>query len=84
MADILTDLIVSSKLQPLSFIECWAHIPNIMDGGVGWLSATASSLTKVLLASDNVGAASGASALDRVGAERDLDFLENKRGWQKM
>ena len=63
-------------------MECWAHIPDIMDGGIGWLSSTASSLTKVLLASDNVGAASGASALDRVGAERDLDFLENKRGEQ--
>lgn len=61
-------------------MECWAHVPNIMDGGVGWLSSTASSLTKVLLASENVGAASGANALDHTGVERDLDFLESKRG----
>ena len=63
-------------------MECWAHVPDIMDGGVGWLSSTASSLTKVLLASENVGAASGSSAVDHTGAERDLDFLENKRGEQ--
>ena len=61
-------------------MECWAHVPNIMDAGAGWLSSTASSLTKVILASENVGAASGASALDYAGAERDLDFLENRRG----
>ena len=63
-------------------MECWAHVPNIMDGGVGWLSSTASSLTKVLLASDNVGAASGSSAVDHTGSERDLDSLENRRGDQ--
>ena len=63
-------------------MECWAHVPDIMDGGVGWLSSTASSLTKVILASENVGAASGAFAIDHTGTERDLDFLENKRGDQ--
>ena len=61
-------------------IECWAHVPNIMDGGVGWLSSTASSLTKVILANENVGSASGVLAVDHTGAERDLDYLENKRG----
>lgn len=61
-------------------MECWAHVPNIMDGAAGWLSSTVSSLTKVILASENVGTASGVSAVDHVGAERDLDFLENKRG----
>jgi len=61
-------------------LECWAHVPNIMDGGVGWLSATASSLTKVLLASDNVGAASGVSAISHTGEVRDLDYLKNNRG----
>ena len=61
-------------------LECWAHVPHIMDGGVGWLSATASSLTKVILASDNVGAGSGVSAIDHTGTERDLDYLQNKRG----
>ena len=63
-------------------MECWAHVPNIMDGGIGWLSATVSSLTKVLLASENVGAMSGVSAIDHTGAERDLDYLQNKRGDQ--
>ena len=61
-------------------LECWAHVPNIMDGEVGWLSSTTSSLTKVLLANENVGAVSGASAIDHTGAERDLDYLKNNRG----
>ena len=61
-------------------LECWAHVPNIDNGDVGWLNATASSLTKVLLANENVGVVSGASAVDHTGAERDLDYLENKRG----
>lgn len=61
-------------------LECWAHVPNIMDGEAGWLSSTVSSLTKVILASENVGTASGVSAVDHTGAERDLDFLENRRG----
>ena len=63
-------------------MECWAHVPDIMDGGVGWLSSTASALTKVILASENVGAASSAFAVNHLGAEQDLDFLENKRGDQ--
>jgi hypothetical protein len=63
-------------------MECWAHVPDIMDGGVGWLSSTASALTKVILASENVGAASGASAIDHTATARDLDFLENRRGDQ--
>tara|TARA_B100000497_G_scaffold121777_1_gene152000 strand:- start:487 stop:3210 length:2724 start_codon:yes stop_codon:yes gene_type:complete len=61
-------------------LECWAHVPNIMDGGVGWLSATASSLTKVLLASENV----GKSTVSALGSEpapvSDLDYLRNNRG----
>lgn len=61
-------------------MECWAHVPNIMDGDLGWLSSTASSLTKVILASDNVGSASGSITVDHTGTERDLDSLENKRG----
>jgi hypothetical protein len=61
-------------------LECWAHVPNITDGGVGWLSATTSSLTKVILASENVGVASGVSAIDHTGTERDLDYLKNTRG----
>ena len=61
-------------------LECWAHVPNITDGELGWLSSTTSSLTKALLACDNVGSASGASALDHTGAERGLDYLRNERG----
>jgi len=61
-------------------MECWAHVPNIMDGDLGWLSSTVSSLTKVILASENVGSASGVLAVDHTGSERDLDYLENKRG----
>jgi len=63
-------------------MECWVHVPNIMDGEIGWLSSTTSSLTKVLLGCENTGAQSGASALDHTGAERDLDYLENLRGDQ--
>jgi hypothetical protein len=61
-------------------MECWVHVPDIMDGAVGWLSATTSSLTKVVLGCENVGALSGVEALDHTGALRDLDFLENNRG----
>jgi len=60
-------------------LECWAHVPNIMDGGVGWLSATASSLTKVLLASENVGK-SDVSGPCPPAPEKDLDYLRNNRG----
>jgi hypothetical protein len=38
-------------------MECWVHVPNITDGELGWLSgdggASTSSLTKVLIASEN-------------------------------
>ena len=63
-------------------MECWAHVPNIMDGELGWLSSTASSLTKALLASENVGVASGTSSVTYQKVPTDLDFLENKRGDQ--
>lgn len=63
-------------------MECWVHVPDIMDAETGWLSESASSLTKVLLASENVGIKEGFSNLDRRGAERDLDLLPNDRGDQ--
>lgn len=63
-------------------LECWAYVPDITDAGVGWLSSTASSLTKVLLGSENVGSMSGVAATDHTGTIRDLDFLENQRGEQ--
>ena len=61
-------------------MECWVHVPNIVNGELGWLSSTASSLTKAIISSDNVGVKEGASALDHTGALRDLDALENDRG----
>ena len=61
-------------------LECWAHVPNIMDGGVGWLSATASSLTKVLLASENGGKSDVSGYGCDPAPERDLDYLRNNRG----
>lgn len=65
-------------------MECWVHVPNITDGELGWLSgdggASTSSLTKVLIASENVGHNPAASAVDHTGAYRDLDFLKPERG----
>ena len=61
-------------------MECWVHVPNIVNGELGWLSSTASSLTKAIISSDNVGVKEGASALDHAGSLRDLDALENDRG----
>tara|TARA_R110000782_G_scaffold218153_1_gene305529 strand:+ start:625 stop:3330 length:2706 start_codon:yes stop_codon:yes gene_type:complete len=76
----------SQEFQNLTYssmgftLECWAHVPDIENAGVGWLSSTTSSLTKVLLANENVGLASGASIVDHTGAERDLDYLKNNLG----
>ena len=61
-------------------MECWVHVPSIMDGEIGWLSSTASSLTKALISCDNVGVKEGASALDHTGAPSNLDALANDRG----
>ena len=61
-------------------IECWTHVPDIMDGGVGWLSATASSLTKAIIANENVGVLSDVEAIDHTGTKRDLDRLKGDRG----
>jgi len=60
-------------------MECWVHVPNIMDAETGWLSGTTSSLTKVLLANENVGVASGVTSTDHLGNIRDLDFLDNDK-----
>ena len=61
-------------------MEFWVHVPNIMDGDIGWLSSTTSSLTKAVISCENVGNMSGASALDENGDLIDLDHLENNRG----
>lgn len=63
-------------------MECWVHVPNITDAETGWLSEGASSLTKVLLGSENVGIKEGYSNLDRMGNERDLDLLPDNKGGQ--
>lgn len=63
-------------------MECWVHVPNITDGEEGWLSGGPSSLTKVLLASENVGVKEGVSSVDHTGQLRDLDLLPNDRGEQ--
>lgn len=63
-------------------MECWVHVPDILDGEVGWLSSGPSSLTKALLAAENVGIKEGYTNVDRFGNERDLDFLPNNKGDQ--
>jgi hypothetical protein len=63
-------------------MECWVHVPDITDAEKGWLSGGPSSLTKVLLASENVGVKEGVSSVDHTGQLRDLDLLPNDRGEQ--
>ena len=66
-------------------MECWVHVPNITDAETGWLSGGASSLTKVLLGSENTGLKEGTSNLDlRTGATLDLDLLPNDKGEQRV
>ena len=66
--------------------ECWVHVPYITDGALGWASGTAvgtpaaSSLTKVLFGSENVGHNPNSLAIDHTGTIRDLDFLKPERG----
>ena len=62
-------------------IESWVHIPDLTNAATGWLSGTASALTRVLLANENVGIKQGASPqVDEYGALRDLDYLTNDLG----
>lgn len=76
----------SSEFRNLTYnpsgftIDFWTHVPNIMDGEEGWLSSTASSLTKCVLACENVGAKSGIEQLDAYGDLADLDYLSNNKG----
>jgi len=64
-------------------LECWVHVPNILDGEVGWLSSTTSSLTKVLFSSENVGSKTEDTIqLDEEGNLLDLDYLNNDKGDQ--
>jgi hypothetical protein len=67
-------------------VECWAHVPNITDGALGWASGSSpgtpspSSLTKVLFGCENTGNNPNVSAINHLGEIRDLDFLKNQRG----
>ena len=63
-------------------IECWVHVPNIMNANIGWLSSTTSSLTKVLIGCENVGSVSGYEPIDYAGSRMDLDRLPNNKGDQ--
>lgn len=63
-------------------MECWVHVPNINNAGIGWLSSTTSSLTKVLLGNENTGIASGYDYVNYLGQKPDLDYLPNQRGDQ--
>lgn len=63
-------------------VETWVHVPNIGLGGKGWASGVAfdtpaaSSLTKVILGCENVGAKAGLVAGAASGGLADLDFLK--------
>ena len=63
-------------------MECWVHVPNIVDAEIGWLSATTSSLTKVLIGCENVGAKENFSVRRFDGEVADLDSLPNDKGDQ--
>ena len=66
-------------------MECWVHVPNIMDGELGWLSGTTSSLTKVLLGCENVGIIeTKQNTLNHLGEIADLDYLPNDKGEQNV
>ena len=70
-------------------IDFWTHVPGIEDGGEGWLSATASSLTKCVLACENMGSKSGIEPLgtgspgtwsnDESGSKASLNYLPNDK-----
>jgi hypothetical protein len=74
-------------------VEFWTHIPNILDEKLGWLEQglhggattgvpSPSSLTKVVLACENVGVKPGASAIDTVGNLRTQDNVKLDNGDQ--
>ena len=63
-------------------IEFWSYVPNITNTATGWGGNDPSSLTKVVLGCENVGAKLGVSSIDHLGATRDLDFLPNDLGDQ--
>lgn len=61
-------------------IDFWVHVPDITDGEVGWLSGTTSSLTKVILGCENVGAKANKQQINYSNGELlDLDYLINDK-----
>ena len=62
-------------------VEFWAHIPDLTSSS-SWSDGDLSSLTRCVLACDNVGSKDGVSALDNFGDARDLDYLELDSGDQ--
>jgi hypothetical protein len=76
-----TDEFRNLTYSPSGFsIDFWTHVPNITDGDQGWLSGTTSSLTKVILGCENIGAKSGVNQFDYQGDLKDLDYLANEKG----
>lgn len=56
-------------------IECWVHVPNLTNASTGWLSSTASSLTKAIIANENVGSRGSSRSINATGTTTDLDYL---------
>ena len=76
-----TDEFRNLTYSPSGFsVDFWTHVPNITDGDQGWLSGTTSSLTKVILGCENIGAKSGVNQFDYQGDLKDLDYLANEKG----
>jgi len=62
-------------------VEFWAHVPDLTSSSA-WVDGDLSSLTKCVLASENVGSKENFKPLDNFGNLRDLDYLELDRGDQ--
>jgi hypothetical protein len=61
-------------------IECWVHAPYLTDASLGWLSGTTSSLTRVLIANENVGVKPNYTFTTAEGNQVDLDYLPYDNG----
>lgn len=60
-------------------IEFWTHVKDI-DTSATWGTGELSSLTRCVLASENVGVKDGVSSLDNLGNLRDLDYIGPDKG----
>lgn len=61
-------------------IECWVHAPYLTNASLGWLSGTTSSLTRVLIANENVGVKPNYTFTTAEGNQVDLDYLPYDNG----